>query len=193
MTSNQYPSLQQQYDDLLCQQDVSWIKWKWLARDAIAEVERLSTAAKTGCCKGGYKVAATNVCTMFPHCLCSAEARAAEAAEDARNAERAAETTAEFIGGKAGTDGEWARCRSGLGYQGEFLTETQCTLTEGHAGPHQYASDPRSAVKTSRDLSASEAASFDKTLARSPRRIPCVVCAGKPPSDVPCTGCGRQS
>jgi len=35
------------------------------------------------------------------------------------------------------------RCHSGLGYQGEFLTETQCTLREGHPGPHQYASDPR--------------------------------------------------
>lgn len=35
------------------------------------------------------------------------------------------------------------RCRSGLGYQGEFLTETQCTLNEGHSGPHQYATDPR--------------------------------------------------
>jgi hypothetical protein len=35
-------------------------------------------------CPGHYKVAARNVCTMFPHCLCSPEARAAEAAEDAR-------------------------------------------------------------------------------------------------------------
>lgn len=35
------------------------------------------------------------------------------------------------------------RCRSGLGYQGEFLSETQCTLKEGHSGPHNYASDPR--------------------------------------------------
>jgi hypothetical protein len=35
------------------------------------------------------------------------------------------------------------RCRSGLGYQGEFMSETQCTLKEGHSGPHNYASDPR--------------------------------------------------
>lgn len=42
------------------------------------------------------------------------------------------------------------RCGSGLGYQGQFLTETQCTLLEGHAGPHQYASDPRQ-VKTAAD------------------------------------------
>ena len=35
------------------------------------------------------------------------------------------------------------RCKSALGYQGEILWETQCTLNERHAGPHQYASDPR--------------------------------------------------
>ena len=41
------------------------------------------------------------------------------------------------------------RCRSGLWHQGQFLHETQCTLREGHAGEHQYASDPRAAVKAS--------------------------------------------
>lgn len=52
------------------------------ARDTIESALHAETPAE---CPGHYKVAARNVCTMFPHCLCSPEARAAEAAEDARH------------------------------------------------------------------------------------------------------------
>lgn len=51
-------------------------------------VPPLRPAAETECCPGHYKVVARNVCTKWPHCLCTPEARAAEAIE-ARPGERA--------------------------------------------------------------------------------------------------------
>lgn len=38
-------------------------------------------------CPGRYNVIARNVCSMFPHCLCSQEAREADAKERARNSQ----------------------------------------------------------------------------------------------------------
>ena len=65
---------------------------------------------------GHYKVAARNVCTMFPHCLCSPEARAAEATEDARH--------------------QKATCGWGGAYG-------LCVLEPDHDGPHEIPRHPK--------------------------------------------------
>jgi len=67
-------------------------------------------------CPGHYKVAARNVCTMFPHCLCSPEARAAEATEDARH--------------------QKATCGWGGAYG-------LCVLEPDHDGPHEIPRHPK--------------------------------------------------
>jgi len=93
-------------------------------------------------CPGHYKVAALNVCTMFPHCLCSPEARAAEAAEDARHPKAAA------------TNAPARRVESVLDFKVTVCSEclqASCWLGEFYCEQHREAS---TVIKTVRELHA---------------------------------------